>query len=117
MQTCLDVPYSISGSASYSVCRAGELNPFKNSISFDNIGYAFIVIFQIVTLESWITIMYHVQDAHTEYAWVYFVLVIVIGSFFLLNMVLVVISVQFSETKAREEKLMAKEKRDEQRER
>lgn len=57
--------------------------------------------------------MYHVQDAHTEYAWIYFVLVIVIGSFFLLNMVLVVISVQFSETKAREEKLIAKEKREE----
>ena len=64
-------------------------------------------------MESWITIMYHVQDAHTEWAWIYFVLVIVIGSFFLLNMVLVVISVQFSETKSREEKLMAKEKREE----
>lgn len=47
MQTCADVPLFINDSASFSLCQASEFNPFKNSISFDNIGYAFIVIFQV----------------------------------------------------------------------
>lgn len=31
----------------YSVCRAGELNPHKGAVNFDNIGYAWIAIFQV----------------------------------------------------------------------
>ena len=30
----------------YTECRAGPENPFKGAISFDNIGYAWIAIFQ-----------------------------------------------------------------------
>lgn len=31
----------------YTNCSAGERNPFKGAINFDNIGYAWIVIFQV----------------------------------------------------------------------
>ncbi len=31
----------------YKTCKASDLNPFKNSISFDNIGYAWLTIFQV----------------------------------------------------------------------
>lgn len=31
----------------YTNCSAGEHNPFKGAINFDNIGYAWIVIFQV----------------------------------------------------------------------
>lgn len=31
----------------YNECRAGELNPHKGAINFDNIGYAWIAIFQV----------------------------------------------------------------------
>jgi hypothetical protein len=77
MTSCKDVPVSINH-MNYTECRHSDVNPFKNSISFDNIGYAFIVIFQIITLESWVTIMQRVQDANSQWVWVYFVLVIVV---------------------------------------
>lgn len=46
MTTCQDIPNS-SVNARFNVCRASDRNPFQGSISFDNIGYAFIVIFQV----------------------------------------------------------------------
>lgn len=46
MQTCADIP-AIVADQMYSVCRPSDENPFSSAISFDNIGYAFIVIFQV----------------------------------------------------------------------
>lgn len=31
----------------YNVCHAGEFNPHKGAVNFDNIGYASIAIFQV----------------------------------------------------------------------
>lgn len=31
----------------YNVCRAGDLNPQMGAINFDNIGYAWIAVFQV----------------------------------------------------------------------
>lgn len=31
----------------YNVCEAGEINPHKGAVNFDNIGYAWIAIFQV----------------------------------------------------------------------
>lgn len=31
----------------YNVCRPGEFNPHKGAVNFDNIGYAWIAIFQV----------------------------------------------------------------------
>lgn len=33
----------------YNVCRSGDSNPHNGAISFDNIGYAWIAIFQVGT--------------------------------------------------------------------
>uniref|UniRef100_A0AAR2LZE7 Ion transport domain-containing protein n=1 Tax=Pygocentrus nattereri TaxID=42514 RepID=A0AAR2LZE7_PYGNA len=90
----------------YSVCRPGELNPHKGAVNFDNIGYAWIAIFQVITLEGWVDIMYYVMDAHSFYNFIYFILLIIVGSFFMINLCLVVIATQFSETKQRVNKLM-----------
>uniref|UniRef100_A0A6Q2XLB4 Voltage-dependent T-type calcium channel subunit alpha n=1 Tax=Esox lucius TaxID=8010 RepID=A0A6Q2XLB4_ESOLU len=95
----------------YNVCRAGELNPHKGAINFDNIGYAWIAIFQVITLEGWVDIMYYVMDAHSFYNFIYFIFLIIVGSFFMLNLCLVVIATQFSETKQRENALMKSEQR------
>lgn len=34
----------------YTNCSAGQVNPFKGAINFDNIGYAWIAIFQVVSV-------------------------------------------------------------------
>lgn len=90
----------------YTECKHGPENPFKGAISFDNIGYAWIAIFQVISLEGWVDIMYYVMDAHSFFSFIYFILLIVIGSFFMINLCLVVIATQFSETKQREQRLM-----------
>ncbi|XP_029109875.1 voltage-dependent T-type calcium channel subunit alpha-1H-like isoform X2 [Scleropages formosus] len=94
----------------YNVCRPGELNPHKGAVSFDNIGYAWIAIFQVITLEGWVDIMYYVMDAHSFYNFIYFILLIIVGSFFMINLCLVVIATQFSETKQRENQLMQEQR-------
>ncbi|XP_072512300.1 voltage-dependent T-type calcium channel subunit alpha-1I [Notamacropus eugenii] len=95
----------------YNVCRTGSVNPHKGAINFDNIGYAWIVIFQVITLEGWVEIMYYVMDAHSFYNFIYFILLIIVGSFFMINLCLVVIATQFSETKQREHQLMQEQRR------
>ncbi|XP_025030055.1 voltage-dependent T-type calcium channel subunit alpha-1I [Python bivittatus] len=94
----------------YNECRTGNANPHKGAINFDNIGYAWIVIFQVITLEGWVEIMYYVMDAHSFYNFIYFILLIIVGSFFMINLCLVVIATQFSETKQREHQLMQEQR-------
>uniref|UniRef100_A0A8W4FD88 Calcium voltage-gated channel subunit alpha1 H n=1 Tax=Sus scrofa TaxID=9823 RepID=A0A8W4FD88_PIG len=94
----------------YNVCRSGDSNPHNGAVSFDNIGYAWIAIFQVITLEGWVDIMYYVMDAHSFYNFIYFILLIIVGSFFMINLCLVVIATQFSETKQRENQLMREQR-------
>uniref|UniRef100_A0A8D2MDG7 Voltage-dependent T-type calcium channel subunit alpha-1H n=1 Tax=Zonotrichia albicollis TaxID=44394 RepID=A0A8D2MDG7_ZONAL len=94
----------------YNICMAGDVNPHNGAINFDNIGYAWIAIFQVITLEGWVDIMYYVMDAHSFYNFIYFILLIIVGSFFMINLCLVVIATQFSETKQRENQLMQEQR-------
>ncbi|XP_039669618.1 LOW QUALITY PROTEIN: voltage-dependent T-type calcium channel subunit alpha-1I-like [Perca fluviatilis] len=94
----------------YTRCHTGYSNPHKGAINFDNIAFAWIVIFQVITLEGWVEIMYYVMDAHSFYNFIYFILLIIIGSFFMINLCLVVIATQFSETKQREHQLMQEQR-------
>ncbi|KAG1938066.1 voltage-dependent T-type calcium channel subunit alpha-1H [Pimephales promelas] len=94
----------------YNICEASEHNPHNGAINFDNIGYAWIAIFQVITLEGWVDIMYYVMDAHSFYNFIYFIFLIIVGSFFMINLCLVVIATQFSETKQRENQLMKEQR-------
>jgi len=59
---------------------------------FDNVAACFLVVFQSVTLEGWSDVMGMVQDAHsTVLGFIYFLFLIVIGSFFLVNVILAII--------------------------
>ncbi|KAF6271549.1 hypothetical protein mRhiFer1_009653 [Rhinolophus ferrumequinum] len=63
----------------YNICRSGDSNPHNGAINFDNIGYAWIAIFQVITLEGWVDIMYYVMDAHSFYNFIYFILLIIVS--------------------------------------
>ena len=64
--------------------------------SFDNIIYALLTIFQVITREGWSDIMYMLQDSFAYVVFIYFWVLIFIGSFVLLNLVLAVIFESFS---------------------
>lgn len=63
----------------YTKCGHGKDNPFQGAMSFDNVGMAWTAIFLVISLEGWSEIMYYVQDAHSFWDWVYFVLLIVVS--------------------------------------
>uniref|UniRef100_A0A4W4GRP3 Ion transport domain-containing protein n=1 Tax=Electrophorus electricus TaxID=8005 RepID=A0A4W4GRP3_ELEEL len=65
----------------YNSCRASEHNPHNGAINFDNIGYAWIAIFQVITLEGWVDIMYYVMDAHSFYNFIYFIFLIIVSMY------------------------------------
>uniref|UniRef100_A0A3B3IFH3 Ion transport domain-containing protein n=1 Tax=Oryzias latipes TaxID=8090 RepID=A0A3B3IFH3_ORYLA len=67
----------------YTRCHTGNTNPHKGAINFDNIVYAWIVIFQVITLEGWVEIMYYVMDAHSFYNFIYFILLIIVSIAFI----------------------------------
>ena len=62
-------------------------------LGFDNLGWAMLTIFQMISLESWTTTMYLLMDSNIWWMSVLFcILLIVIGSFFLLNVILAVLA-------------------------
>lgn len=69
----------------YTNCTQLGGNPFQGTISFDNIGMAWVAIFLVISLEGWTDIMYYVQDAHSFWDWIYFVLLIVVRYLYFFN--------------------------------
>ncbi|XP_033095893.1 voltage-dependent T-type calcium channel subunit alpha-1G-like [Anneissia japonica] len=65
----------------YTECKTSPENPFLGSISFDNILYAWVAIFQIISLEGWVDIQYLLQDSHSKWVWIYFVFLIVVSKY------------------------------------
>ena len=73
-----------------------ELN--YNLINFDNIGKAFLTIFQCITMEGWTQIMNMYQDAyHDWFIALFFILCVVICSFFLLNLTIAVMLMKYED--------------------
>lgn len=69
-------------------------NPNYGVTSFDNIGVSLLNIFIIITLEGWTDVMYMIRQSQDTYFYdVFFVLTVVMGTFFVLNLM---IAVQFS---------------------
>ncbi|CAG0883533.1 unnamed protein product [Cyprideis torosa] len=76
-----------------SMCLENWEGPNFGITSFDNIGFAMLTVFQCITMEGWTSILYWTDDSIGSYwNWVYFVPLIVLGSFFMLNLVLGVLS-------------------------
>ncbi|XP_075339246.1 voltage-dependent T-type calcium channel subunit alpha-1I-like [Odontesthes bonariensis] len=85
----------------YNVCRPDGPNPNMGAINFDDIGHAWIAMFQVVTLEGWTDIMYYVMDTHSVWSLVLFIIITIMGAFILMNTCAVVIVTHFSEAMLR----------------
>ncbi|XP_037368962.1 voltage-dependent L-type calcium channel subunit alpha-1F isoform X2 [Talpa occidentalis] len=78
-------------------CRGGWTGPNGGITNFDNFFFAMLTVFQCVTMEGWTDVLYWMQDAMGyELPWLYFVSLVIFGSFFVLNLVLGVLSGEFS---------------------
>ncbi|XP_023810551.1 voltage-dependent L-type calcium channel subunit alpha-1D isoform X4 [Oryzias latipes] len=78
-------------------CREGWHGPNNGITNFDNFLFAMLTVFQCITMEGWTDVLYWMNDAMGfELPWVYFVSLVIFGSFFVLNLVLGVLSGEFS---------------------
>ncbi|XP_041429085.1 voltage-dependent L-type calcium channel subunit alpha-1D isoform X2 [Xenopus laevis] len=78
-------------------CRGKWEGPNGGITNFDNFFFAMLTVFQCITMEGWTDVLYWMQDAMGyELPWVYFVSLVIFGSFFVLNLVLGVLSGEFS---------------------
>ena len=67
--------------------------------TFDNTALAFVSVFQTVTCATWDYIMFITGDALGTGAYLYFLIILLIGSFGLLQLVLAVFSSAFADMK------------------
>ncbi|XP_050067944.1 voltage-dependent calcium channel type A subunit alpha-1-like isoform X12 [Anopheles maculipalpis] len=90
--------------SSDSTCIEQWEGPNFGITSFDNIGFAMLTVFQCITMEGWTAILYWTNDAlGSTFNWIYFVPLIVLGSFFMLNLVLGVLSGEFAKEREKVE--------------
>ncbi|XP_061530349.1 voltage-dependent L-type calcium channel subunit alpha-1D isoform X1 [Phycodurus eques] len=95
-------PCAFAGSGRFCVsngseCRGRWEGPNGGITNFDNIFFAMLTVFQCITMEGWTDVLYWMNDAiGYEIPWVYFVSLVIFGSFFIINLVLGVLSGEFS---------------------
>ncbi|XP_069194602.1 muscle calcium channel subunit alpha-1 [Procambarus clarkii] len=81
----------------YWVCRDGWEGPNYGITNFDNFGLAMLTVFQCITMEGWTDMMYYIADAMgNSWQWIFFVSMIILGAFFVMNLILGVLSGEFS---------------------
>ncbi|KAI2666455.1 Sodium channel protein type 4 subunit alpha B [Labeo rohita] len=85
---------------------------WKNAkVTFDNVGMGYLSLLQVATFKGWMDIMYSAVDSRTIdmqpeyeanlYMYLYFVIFIIFGSFFTLNLFIGVIIDNFNQQKAK----------------
>jgi len=84
--------------------KTGKIqNPNYDYTSYDHIGWAWLTIFQCITLEGWTDVMYYTQDGVSWWVMIFYVLMIVFVSFFAVNLMLAVLYVKFTEPSSAED--------------
>ncbi|PSN31689.1 hypothetical protein C0J52_21915, partial [Blattella germanica] len=94
-------------------CEDKNYSWVNSKITFDNVGNAYLALFQVATFEGWMEVMADAVDARgvnmqpqreaNLYAYLYFVVFIVCGSFFTLNLFIGVIIDNFNMLKKKYE--------------
>ncbi|KAI4563915.1 hypothetical protein MJG53_016489 [Ovis ammon polii x Ovis aries] len=112
-QTEGDLPLNYTIVNNKSDCESfnvtGELYWTKVKVNFDNVGAGYLALLQVATFKGWMDIMYAAVDSRgyeeqpqwecNLYMYIYFVIFIIFGSFFTLNLFIGVIIDNFNQQK------------------
>uniref|UniRef100_A0A3B4XXN5 Sodium channel protein n=1 Tax=Seriola lalandi dorsalis TaxID=1841481 RepID=A0A3B4XXN5_SERLL len=80
----------------YTCMRVGR-NPDYDYTSFDSFGWAFLSLFRLMTQDYWENLYQQTLRAAGKPYMVFFVLVIFLGSFYLVNLILAVVAMAYEE--------------------
>nr|XP_001916634.3 sodium channel protein type 11 subunit alpha [Equus caballus] len=88
-------------------CKSENFSWVTPRVNFDNVGMAYLALLQVATFKGWMEIMYAAVDStkeweqpkfeHNKYMYLYFVVFIIFGSFFTLNLFIGVIIDNFNQ--------------------
>uniref|UniRef100_A0A3P8QXG4 Voltage-dependent calcium channel type A subunit alpha-1 n=1 Tax=Astatotilapia calliptera TaxID=8154 RepID=A0A3P8QXG4_ASTCA len=102
--TDVEFPCGVRKCPAKYTCNDTWIGPNDGITQFDNILFAVLTVFQCITMEGWTTVLYNTDDAlGPRWNWLYFIPLIIIGSFFVLNLVLGVLSGEFAKERERVE--------------
>ncbi|XP_032265122.1 sodium channel protein type 10 subunit alpha isoform X3 [Phoca vitulina] len=94
------------------ICLKTSDNPDFNYTSFDSFAWAFLSLFRLMTQDSWERLYQQTLRASGKMYMVFFVLVIFLGSFYLVNLILAVVTMAYEEqNQATIDEIEAKEKK------
>ncbi|XP_062420021.1 sodium channel, voltage gated, type VIII, alpha subunit b isoform X1 [Pungitius pungitius] len=80
----------------YTCMKAGR-NPDYGYTSFDSFGWAFLTLFRLMTQDFWENLYMLTLRAAGKTYMIFFVLVIFVGSFYLVNLILAVVAMAYEE--------------------
>ncbi|EAT36648.1 AAEL011280-PA, partial [Aedes aegypti] len=99
---CGDDGFQCASISEDMVCRYYWAGPNFGITNFDNFGLSMLTVFQCVTLEGWTDMLYYIQDAMgSTWQWVYFISMVILGAFFVMNLILGVLSGEFSKERTK----------------
>merc|ERR1712198_332516 len=90
-------------------------NPNNGYTNFDHIGYSMLTCFQLITLDFWEDVYNHILKAQGPWSMFFFIMTTMLGAFYLINLMLAVVSMAYTEereTQGKEKAKRAKEKKD-----
>ncbi|XP_039541380.1 sodium channel protein type 4 subunit alpha A [Pimephales promelas] len=83
----------------YTCMKAGR-NPNYGYTSYDNFGWAFLALFRVMTQDYWENLFQLTLRAAGKTYMIFFVVVIFLGSFYLINLILAVVAMAYDEQNA-----------------
>ncbi|XP_015123750.1 muscle calcium channel subunit alpha-1 [Diachasma alloeum] len=103
---CGEAGFQCNTLGSQYVCsRQYWEGPNYGITNFDNFGLAMLTVFQCITLEGWTDVLYDIEDAMgSTWQWIYFVSMVILGAFFVMNLILGVLSGEFSKERDKAKK-------------
>ncbi|XP_071488688.1 LOW QUALITY PROTEIN: sodium channel protein 1 brain-like [Diadema antillarum] len=107
--------FDIEDDGNYTCLKDIGDNPNNGYTNFDHIGYAMLTCFQLITLDFWENVYNHLIRAQGPFAASFFILTTMFGAFYLINLMLAVVSMAYTEemeNQGREKEKKAREKKD-----
>ncbi|KAI5107236.1 sodium channel protein type 2 subunit alpha, partial [Silurus meridionalis] len=93
-------------------CHKAGTNPNYGFTSFDSFGWAFLSLFRLMTQDYWENLYQQTLRASGKTYMIFFVLVIFLGSFYLVNLILAVVAMAYDEqNQANQEEALQKEEK------
>ncbi|OMJ79316.1 hypothetical protein SteCoe_20697 [Stentor coeruleus] len=100
---CLNIDYGTFGDLCGSFtcpkeekCAYSLSSPENGTMSFDSFFYAFLIVFQILTLEGWTQILVYTEICFNYLSLIYFFPLIITGSLLILNLTVAVVTSSFT---------------------